>query len=385
MSGLSLTQKYAISRIKKTDGNVFVTGPAGSGKSYVLDSIKKMGFKYVVLAPTGVAAANAAGVTIQSFFNIKGEANLKAHKSYSIKTEVDLIVVDEVSMVSNDLFAIMDIVLRKVMKVDKPMGGIRLVVMGDFYQLPPTTSSGTETPIYESSLWKELSFEVCYLHYIFRNPNKEQCKLLAKMRKGIEDDEVVTLMSIKNISKEEASNAKYDDYVHLFWDNKQAHVYNTNRLSKLNAKSKIYLSNISHENYGNIQAKLELKVGARVMCIKNIYSLNTVNGQCGYVTSMDDDSVTAAMDDGRTIKFEYETWLSQEKPVISQIPLKLAWALTINKSQGMTMDKVIVYLRKDMRYGQAYVGISRVKNLDNLQVVDYQANSGVFRCLNVPF
>ena len=366
-----------------------MTGPAGTGKSYVLDWVRKSKLRYQVIAPTGVAAANAKGITIQSFFGVKGAPRLEGHTIKPIQILFDVLIVDEVSMVTRDLFAIMDQTLRQSTGIDQPMGNVRLIVMGDFYQLPPTKEKGTEVPIYNLQLWKDLEFEVCYLHYIFRNTNPLQQKILDQLRKGDETDDAVSYMQSRQLTKEEASDRIYDEYVHLFWSRSEADEYNKARMEALLSDAQEYTPIIHSYEYADLEKPLKFKVGARVMCIKNLYHLNVINGQCGYVHKLANDHVRVKMDDGRSIQFFSETWMKQidnkDVPVFSQIPLQLAWAITISKSQGMTLDKAVVYLRPNLYHGLAYVGISRVRNLDNLKVVGYKPHARVFQALDVPY
>lgn len=379
---LSPSQKYARKQCRKTNNNIFINGSAGTGKSKVLAVIVKY-LNCRVVAPTGVSAINANGVTLQSFFSIKEPYSFEDHKYKKLKINFDTLIIDEISMVTIDCFKIIDKVLRTATGTDKPMGGLRIIVLGDFKQLPPTNAKGTLSPVCNSDLWKQLNFVECILHKNYRNVSKVQLQLLEQMRNGNETPEVIQYLQERNISVDEAMTNKYSDYVHLFWSNNLMDNYNEKRLSQLK-DSQVYSMTFTIDN---IEDQYYFKIGARVMCNRNMYSLNVMNGQCGYITDIDivQSIITVKMDDGRSIDFDRFIDIKTDDNGITTkynyIPLQLAWGITISKSQGMSLDKTVVYFRDNMFYGQAYVGVSRVRNMDNMKVVNYAPGKNIFQAV----
>lgn len=350
--------------------------------------------RYVIVAPTGVAAAQVEGMTIQSLFKIRGSPSYDEYVCRPIDVDFDVLIIDEISMVDEDLFRIMDQALKTSLNSAKPMGGIRLIVFGDFRQLPPLKldKNGRIQPcelVCKTDLWKVLDFKVCYLHKIVRNTNEADTKVFKLVRAGLESDEVVTKLLSLTITEEEAQTETYNVFVHLFFSNDRMNSYNSKRLNEMPGFLYTFRSMIRHTDYGNVQTVLNLKIGARVMCIKNLPSFNVFNGNCGRVASVEDNEVLVEMDDGRLVKFGYETWYCARSkvstPVISQIPLKLAWGISIAKSQGMTLDKVVAYFTNNMFPGQAYVAMTRVKLLSNLRIVNYIPGRNSLKCVDSPY
>lgn len=387
---LTLSQKYAIKQCLMTTDNIFVTGPAGTGKSHVMKQVCDKLSRYVVVAPTGVAASQVDGMTIQSLFKIRGSPSFNEYVYKYINVDFDVLIIDEISMVDEDLLRIIDYALKKSLNSDKPMGGLRLIAFGDFRQLPPLKldNDGRIQPcklVCETNLWNELNFKVCYLHKIMRNKNQIDKDVLKLVRAGIENDEVIAKLTSLTITEEQAQSNTYNMYIHLFFSNDRMNLYNKKRLDEMSGKLYNFKSNICNKDYGNVQCLLSIKVGARVMCIKNLPSFDVFNGNCGYVINIENDVVSVRMDNDRIVNFGYETWYCNRSkvytPVISQIPLKLAWGISIAKSQGMTLDKVVAYFTNNMFPGQAYVAMTRVKCLDNLRIVNYVPSHNSLRCV----
>lgn len=381
---LSKSQAQALKSCLNTNDNVFVQGSAGTGKNYMLDMFKKLApeknIRYQIVTPTGVSAVNAGGITIHSFFGIKGTPDLAKHEFKKMDIKFNVLVIDEISMVNKECMLIMDKTLRMSLDETKPMGGIRVIALGDFHQLPPTTANGCESIIYGSTLWNLLNFVQKDLFLNIRVNDQKQSAILKLIRKGIETDEVKEFMNSKLITEKESTEDKYNDFIHLFWSNKQCNKYNDFRLKHLDGIERTY-EIISTENVArNI---LTLKVGARVMCIKNLYRDGIMNGECGYVKELKDKSVIAIMDNGKAVEFEYEVWMANrngvDEVIMQRIPLQLAWAMTISKSQGLTLDKVVLYVKPNLHPGLAYVGISRVRNMDNFKIVGYAPGKNIFQ------
>jgi ATP-dependent DNA helicase PIF1 len=405
-----------LSFIDYTNQNIFLTGKAGTGKTTLLKRIReKSTKKMVIVAPTGVAAMNAKGTTINSFFQLPsgsffpGDISLEnlqsgfisiqsmvSDLSYSrektnLINELELLVIDEVSMVRCDLMDVIDAILRSVRKNNAPFGGVQLLLIGDLYQLPPVTKR-------EDWAFLSRAYASPYFfegHVIRRNPLL-QVELTTVFRQT-EPEFINILNTIRNnrISESELAllNKRYDPLfsaadgvnpIIITSHNAEANAINKTKLDELPGTEYTFDGEISGEfREAGIQAEqtLKLKEGAQIMFIKNDSGDNRkfYNGKIGTVRSIKDSEIYISFPGEEDILLEKTSWQSfeyktdpeqtivqQQVGEFSQYPIKLAWAVTIHKSQGLTFDTAIIDAGKSFIAGQVYVALSRVRTLEGL-------------------
>ncbi|MFA6132179.1 MAG: AAA family ATPase [Patescibacteria group bacterium] len=395
---------HALDIMENTKRPVFITGRAGTGKSTLLrhfrDTTKK---KAVILAPTGVAALNVEGQTIHSFFLIRPGITLKEAKregrqarENELYREVETIVIDEISMVRADLFDAIDVFLKAVMGNKEPFGGKQMVMIGDLYQLPPVVRDDEaealakvyETPYFFSAKVMKEIFEdtdglsFVELEKIYRQSDKKFIEVLNAVRNCSAGHEHLKTLNSRCVDMEDEE--VIDEAIILTTTNKLADRINFSRLSSLSEKAKIYKA----EAQGRFQDKdaptdeaLTLKVNARVMFLNNDSLDRWVNGSLGTVKRLGEREIVVTLDNGDEVVVEAYTWnlfrfaydnktrcLEREKiGSFKQMPLRLAWAVTIHKSQGKTFDRVAI----DLGYGafasgQVYVALSRCRSLGGI-------------------
>ena len=399
--------ELALQFIEKTDRNLFITGKAGTGKTTFLHQIKKKSLKrMVIVAPTGVAAINAKGVTIHSFFQMPfgpilpnqiantSNAQRKFSKTkIDIIKSLDLVIIDEISMVRADLLDGIDQVMRRYKNRNKVFGGAQILMIGDLQQLAPVVrpnewsllqSHYNTIYFFSSKAYQEANVVSIELKHIYRQKNEDFIKILNEIRTDTLSD-----MSAKILNKNynpSFSPTKEEGYITLTTHNNRANLINESELNKLKIKSSFFKAEISgkfNENaYPNAE-RLELKVGAQVMFIKNDSSTDKryYNGKIGIITAISKESVTVkCANEIDEIVTEKETWsninysINEETKAIkeemigafSQIPLRLAWAITIHKSQGLTFEKAIIDAEASFAHGQTYVALSRCTSLEGL-------------------
>jgi hypothetical protein len=398
--------ELALQFIEKTDRNLFITGKAGTGKTTFLHKIKSESLKrMVIVAPTGVAAINAKGVTIHSFFQMpfgpilpNQIANTNQQRKFS-KTKIDiiksldLVIIDEISMVRADLLDAIDQVMRRYKNRNKVFGGAQILMIGDLQQLAPVVKPNEwnllqqhyETVYFFSSkAYQEANVVSIELKHIYRQKNENFIKILNEIRTNTLSDASAKILN-KNYNPS-FSPSKEEGYITLTTHNNRANLINNSELNKLKIKSAFFNAEISgkfSENaYPNAE-RLELKVGAQVMFIKNDSSTDKryYNGKIGIITAISKESVSVQCgDEVDEIVTEKETWsninysINEETKAIkeemigafSQIPLRLAWAITIHKSQGLTFERAIIDAEASFAHGQTYVALSRCTSLDGL-------------------
>jgi hypothetical protein len=398
--------ELALQFIEKTDRNLFITGKAGTGKTTFLHKIKSESLKrMVIVAPTGVAAINAKGVTIHSFFQMpfgpilpNQIANTNQQRKFS-KTKIDiiksldLVIIDEISMVRADLLDAIDQVMRRYKNRNKVFGGAQILMIGDLQQLAPVVKPNEwsllqqhyETVYFFSSkAYQEANMISIELKHIYRQKNENFIKILNEIRTNTLTDASAKILN-KNYNPS-FSPSKEEGYITLTTHNNRANLINNSELNKLKIRSAFFNAEISgkfSENaYPNAE-RLELKVGAQVMFIKNDSSTDKryYNGKIGIITAISKESVSVQCgDEVDEIVTEKETWsninysINEETKAIkeemigafSQIPLRLAWAITIHKSQGLTFERAIIDAEASFAHGQTYVALSRCTSLDGL-------------------
>ncbi len=403
MSPLELSQDFnnVLNLLEKERKNLFVTGRAGTGKSTLLQLFRKTtSKKHVVLAPTGVAALNVKGQTIHSFFNFPPRlfdpGQIKTGKNKRLIKELEIIIIDEISMVRADLMDAIDYILRVLRNNQKPFGGIQMVVFGDLFQLPPVVNQETNDWLkrreyasvyfFSAHIFSSFPdfFEMFELHKIYRQDNKQFIHLLESVRLNkIDPDDLEALNERYNPSFHSIEN-----YITLCARNLTADKINQTQLNLLESESKPYLAKIT----GNFQASqfptepiLNLKIGAQVMILRNDPEGKFVNGSIGVIQKLLDNEVEVSLDqDGykTSLTLGPLNWeilqykLDPKHPdkisteiigTFTQLPIKLAWGVTIHKAQGKTFDKIIIDLAGGaFEYGQTYVALSRCRTLDGI-------------------
>jgi ATP-dependent DNA helicase PIF1 len=382
--------------------NVFLTGNAGTGKSFVVERLLKYylrnGSHVGVTASTGVAALNIGGTTLHSWAGIGlGDADvnslyidlLKKKKARMRILMSSALFIDEISMIKASLLDKLDILFQKIRKSDKPFGGIQCIFVGDFLQLPAIIKGDDDKLAFESEFWASANFKVMQLKNIVRQSDQAFSSLLSNIRVGNTDD--LSLLKTR-------IGAKFKDGINpvkLYSRNIDVDAENRRNLTLIKSALKSFTANEYGESHHlaffekNCPAPkvLELKVGAQVMLLKNL-SLDDglCNGAIGVVTGFSGIGVLVRFSSG-VHYIERESWDIKEQTYSadgsmlvkvvasrSQIPLKLAWASTIHKVQGATIDHAVMDLSDCFECGQVYVALSRVRNLEGLSLMPFNAD-----------
>lgn len=375
--------------------NVLLTGPAGSGKTYVLNEFirrAKHEGKYVaVTATTGLAATHIGGNTIHAWSGIGISDHIGQHFEENllkgrrdIIEATDVLIIDEISMLHDFRLDMVDEVARKVRKDDRPFGGIQVILCGDFFQLPPVNRGSDERQgsfVVNAEVWEELDPVVCYLIEQHRQDDDDFLEILNAMRAGdVRRKHAEMLLERVNAPLEHDHNGGATE---LHTVNIDVDRINLQRLSGIEEGEEYYeMVTTGKESYVETLKRsclaletLVLKKGALVMCIKNNQERRYANGSLGTVIDFEQDThyPIVHLHSGRTITITPETWElrdgEKKRASITQIPLRLAWAITVHKSQGMTLDAARVDLRRAFVEGMGYVALSRVRNLQNLSLV----------------
>ena len=382
-----MTQDDALKHLKGPR-NVFLTGQPGTGKTYTINKYIEWcidnGILPAVTASTGIAAIHVGGSTIHSWAGVRDDNALTAQDVEDIlgnpwvrdrlcKTEV--LIIDEISMVSKKLLNVVSVLAMAARNSDEPFGGIKVIAVGDFFQLPPVKGEFA----FEAEAWEQANFQVCYLHEQHRQSDKVFNDILTNIRAGFLTDEQKDI--IRGRVTDDASDL--DGAIRLDTHNAKVDKINEMKLDRLEGQPKTYVM----DERGNEKIvkmlkanclspeRLILKVGAKVMFTKND-ALNKawVNGTQGEVVMLGDVFVKVKLRNGATVDVGVEDWeycegYGKNKNVIamiSQIPLKLAYAITIHKSQGMTLDEAVIDVSHVFACGQAYVAVSRVRSLEGI-------------------
>ena len=403
--------KLAYEFVQFTGKNIFLTGKAGTGKTTFLHNLKKVGNKrMIVVAPTGVAAINAGGVTIHSFFQLPFGPQIPGNSSMdyrqtdqskirrfskdkiNIIRSIDLLVIDEISMVRADLLDGIDSTLRRFRDRNLPFGGVQLLLIGDLQQLAPVVKENEwnllrgyyETAFFFSSkALQETKYVSIELRHVYRQSDEEFIKLLNRVRDNLIDNEVIDALNARYNPEFDSSNT---GHIILTTHNAKARDINESRLIGLDGKPHHYQASTT----GNFPEfayptdyKLTLKNGSQVMFIKNDPNPEKryFNGKIGTITEISNNSITVeCVDDEEPISVEKLFWekvkytLDEKSKEIKesiegtfvQYPLKLAWAITIHKSQGLTFENAIIDAQSAFAHGQVYVALSRCKTLEGL-------------------
>lgn len=392
--------------VKNTGTSIFLTGKAGTGKTTFLRALKdKLPKRMVVVAPTGIAAINANGVTIHSFFQLpfapyvpnstfktEGIFRISKEKQRILRT-LDLLVIDEISMVRADLLDSVDMVLRRYRDRSKPFGGVQLLLIGDLQQLPPVVRDEEwtllgkyyDSPYFFSSLaLKQTGYITIELKHVYRQNDLEFLSLLNKIRDNKADQDTFNRLNNRYIPNFVPPSDT--DYIRLVTHNYQAQSINEGKLAELPGVSRQYKASITGEfpeqSYPT-EFVLELKENAQVMFVKNDSTGKGryYNGMLGKVVSTTPRGVTVKGNEtGELIDLLPEEWTNAKyvlnkdtheieeevEGTFKQFPLRLAWAVTIHKSQGLTFEHAIIDAQHSFAHGQTYVALSRCKTLEGL-------------------
>ncbi|MFZ2252769.1 MAG: helix-turn-helix domain-containing protein [Minisyncoccia bacterium] len=386
-----MTQSQTL-EILKTGANVFLTGEPGAGKTFVLnqyiDWLLSCDMSVAVTASTGIAATHIGGTTIHSWSGIGARDTLTPYDLDAIASnektvkrvkKAHVLVIDEISMLDGRVLDMVESVCRVIKQRGEAFGGMQIIVVGDFFQLPPIAGRGEMSRFaFESNAWDTARFLTCYLTEQHRQEDELLLGLLASIRKNDIDESHYALLA-------EQTEIGYPDIepTKLFTHNSDVESMNLARLKELNTAGKTFKmeSRGNKTHLANLVKNclspevLEIRNEAMVMCTKNNFEVGYVNGTLGRVIRFDTDDGFPVIEtsDGREIKIVPQSWsvMEDDKMLaeITQVPLRLAWAITVHKSQGMSLDAAEIDLRNAFTYGQGYVALSRVRSLTGMKVI----------------
>jgi len=392
--------------VESTGRSIFLTGKAGTGKTTFLKTIMEHSRKRpIVVAPTGVAAINAGGVTIHSFFQLPFSPYVPGAKVESkfdfgkekrkIIASSDLLIIDEISMVRADLLDAIDAVLRRFREHGQPFGGMQLLMIGDLAQLTPVVTPEDERmlkPYYDtpyffgSKALQQIDYVTIQLSHVYRQQDESFIALLNEIREGHPSTEALSKLNSRSLTPGPSPKGEGSGYIRLTTHNNLANFYNESELQKLPGRSYQYRAEVkgTFPEYSYPTAEtLVLKEGAQVMFVKNDPSgeHNYYNGRIGRVMEASENRLTVYCEgDAEAIEVEPLEWEnmrytlneqtreieSEVQGTFKQLPLRLAWAITIHKSQGLTFDRAIIDANQSFAPGQVYVALSRCRTLEGL-------------------
>lgn len=382
-----MKQKRALD-ILKTGRNVYLTGPAGSGKTHLLreyiDHLRDRGIHIGLTASTGIAATHFGGVTIHSWSGIgireslsEREIDELVEKEYLWKRfdKARVLIIDEVSMMSPQMFDSIERLARAMKNSEQPFGGMQIILSGDFFQLPPIVRGSNEIAFIDSSsAWKNMNIRVCYLDEQFRQKDLTLEKILKEIRSG-----EISPASRKILEGQQKNTFPKDiTPTRLYTHNKDVDALNDEELDKIDGKAHTYtMRTKGKQNLVTSLIKgllspetLQLKQGAVVMFTKNNFESGYVNGTLGVIKDFNEGMPIVKTFSGDTIFVDYASWAIEDGGKIlaevEQLPLRLAWAITVHKSQGMNMDAAEIDLSSAFVPGQGYVALSRLRSLQGL-------------------
>ena len=400
-------------KILKTGANVFLTGEPGAGKTHTIaeyvNYLRAHDIEPAITASTGIAATHLGGMTIHSWSGIGIKDKLDRHilndiaGNRYVKRRVinaKVLIIDEVSMLSANTLDMVDAVCRRLRQDQRPFGGLQVVLVGDFFQLPPIAknkeSIATQTDFinnqnnlfaYNASVWTRANLNICYLTEQYRQDDKDYLNVLTAIRRNNFTDEHLSAILKRKTEKQHAP----DNITKLYSHNINVDEVNSSMLNKLSGQSKLFEMTGAGKNIlveilkkGCLSPeKLYLKIEAIVMFTKNNTRAGFVNGTLGKIVGFDKETEypVVKIRDGKIIDVEPMDWTVEEngeiRAQVSQIPLRLAWAITIHKSQGMSMDAAVMDLSGVFEFGQGYVALSRVRRLSGLYLLGW--NERVFQ------
>ncbi|MCW1930012.1 MAG: PIF1 family DEAD/DEAH box helicase [Candidatus Kerfeldbacteria bacterium] len=379
--------------------NLFLTGPAGSGKTYLLNAViedaKSSGKKVAVTASTGIAATHIGGTTIHSWSGIgiadsftpyQLDALMQKEHLFKRFKNTDVLIIDEISMFDAARVDMVDRVMRMIRGIQAPFGGVQVIFCGDFFQLPPITRGSAPVRFaFEAEVWQQMTdMVICYLDTVHRqDENDPLLKILSEMRLGnLSESALEDIQSrVGEVLPDHITPTR------LYTHNVDVDALNDKELAQLSGKHQVFHMQSTGKKddvallkkYCMAPEELHLKIGAAVMCVKNNPKEGYVNGTLGTVIGFGPGSVSVQTAEGKEIEVYHDSWAIEHdgvrKAQIMQIPLRLAWAITVHKSQGMTLDDVVVDLSKSFTPGMGYVALSRVRSLSGLYIQGINQNA----------
>ncbi len=392
-----MTQKEAM-EILKMGYNCYITGPAGSGKTHLLNEyikfLKNKGVEVGITASTGIAATHMGGTTIHSWTGLGIRDVLTEYDLEDLETKkylydrfqnTKVLVLDEISMLHHYRLDLVDRIARHLKRNNLPFGGMQVILCGDFFQLPPVSRQGEMESFfsYRSNAWRELGLKICYLEEQHRQKDKIFIRILNDIRANRMSEE--SLHHLKSRYNKVPNSSIEPTKLHTH--NYDVDNINDVELNKL--QTDVFVYNMESKGKKPLVESLQksclapgtlrLKIGARVIFVKNNFECGYANGTLGKVISCDYSGPKVMTTSGKIINVERETWMIEEegkrKAEISQYPLRLAWAITVHKSQGMSLDAVEVDLSKSFEKGMGYVALSRVRSLEGLNILGINKNA----------
>ncbi|HEY5442280.1 MAG TPA: HRDC domain-containing protein [Candidatus Saccharimonadales bacterium] len=371
--------------ILKLGHNVYLTGAAGSGKTYVLNQyikyLRQNNIVVGVTASTGIAATHMNGMTLHSWAGLgMGDAidieRILAKSSLKKRmAETRVLIIDEVSMLDGHVLDAVDAITRGFKDKTKPFGGLQVVLSGDLFQLPPVTRTGEPFFVFNSEAWKSMSLKICYLEEQHRQDDSNLLGILEAIRSNSVDE-----THFEELSERMRSVPDGQDIIKLYTHNAHVDDINQTALNKLKTESKTYQMTgkgrqSAVESLANrclAPEQLVLKLGAEVMFVANNPAKQFYNGTLGKVIKFNNDGKPVIQTKQRLIAVDEHTWKTEDgdKTIaeVTQLPLRLAWAITIHKSQGMSLDAAEVDLSRSFEPGMGYVALSRVRSLEGLYI-----------------
>ncbi|KAL1122146.1 hypothetical protein AAG570_003551 [Ranatra chinensis] len=390
LSQLNPEQKYVLEAVKK-GSNIFFTGSAGTGKSFLLRCILNSlpPDSTVATASTGAAACLIGGVTLHSFAGIgTGEGTLERCRELASRKHISQgwrqckhLIIDEISMVDGPYFEKIEYIAREIRGNDNPFGGIQVIVCGDFLQLPPVTKSDIKF-CFMSQAWEQCTFQNFNLKQVHRQSDPTFVDMLNKIRVGKVPPEVAEMLSKTSSQNIEKSGILA---TRLCCHTKEAKIINDSKLNQLLGDEKVFEASDNSSTASKIldectpvEKRITLKEGAQVMLLKNVdITKGLVNGARGVIHQFANGAPVVKFLSGISYTVKHEKWSVKtgngSTLTRTQVPLCLAWAFSIHKSQGLTLDCVEMSLEKTFEAGQAYVALSRAKSLHSLRVLGFNS------------
>ncbi len=381
-------------KILRTGANIFLTGEPGAGKTHTINAYVKWlrahRIEPAICASTGIAATHIGGSTIHSWAGIGISEYLSRHDLHAIAKRgtttkriknKKVLIIDEVSMLSGAILDNVNAMCKLVKSSDEPFGGMQVICVGDFFQLPPVTHGEAKRFAFESAAWTEAEFTTCYISEQYRQDDSDFLSLLSAIRTGTLTSTHRNLLELRQMNAAETPT----DIPHLHTHNRNVDRHNNRRLKELPGSYKTYSMSTkgSKQRIEVLQrgclspAELHLKKNATVMFTKNDPTGKYANGTLGTIHDFDLKSQLpiVKLRNNTKITVTPAEWTIQEdgsiKARIAQLPLRLAWAITVHKSQGMSMDEAVMDLSQVFEYGQGYVALSRIRRLSGLHLLGY--------------
>ena len=390
-----MTQTQALD-ILKSGENVFLTGSAGAGKTYVLNQyiqyLKARKIRVAVTASTGIAATHMGGTTIHSWCGIGIKDRLTSSDIRSMGTrqylkknleKAKVLIIDEISMLHRNQLDMVNQVLKHFKSQKGAFGDIQVIFAGDFFQLPPIGDSPIRDRFaFMSSAWVEADLKICYLTEQYRQSNNSLNQILNEIRTGSVSQS--SIFKLEDAAKNTISKAI--EPTKLYTHNTDVDKINKIALKNLTGSTKIFKAKtngnpkILESFKKSVQASevIDLKIGAKVMFVKNNPDMGYINGSLGEVIDFSDETgfPIVRLINGKKITAAHDSWSIDDDAGKSlakydQVPLRLAWAITVHKSQGMTLDAAEIDLSRTFEKGQGYVALSRLKDIDNLKLIGF--------------